>query len=873
VSIDRLPPQSIEAEQSVLGALLIDHDAVIEVADFLRPQDFYRQINGIIYQAILELYERREPADIVTVSEALQRMDALEQVGGSSYLTSLMNLTPTAVNAVHYGRIVERKAVLRNLIGAAGKIASIGFEDSEDVADSIDRAEHELFGVSERRVRSGFSPLKDLLHQTFDRLDYLHQHKGEISGIRTGFPALDAMTNGFQKSDLILIAARPSVGKTSLGLNIAEQVAVREHKTVGVFSLEMSKEQLVLRLLASVANIDSQRLHSGFMEELDFNRLMPAMNSLSQAAMFIDDTPNISTMELRTKARRLQAESGLDLIVIDYLQLMQPSSVSRDANRVQEVSEVSRGLKALARELNVPVIALSQLSRQTEMRTEREPRLSDLRECVAGDTLVCLADGRRVPIRQLVGTQPEVLSVSADGKLMEARSDLVWKVGRRPIFNVRLASGREIKTTGAHRLLSGSGWKRVEEFKPGDRIALARRLPDPAQPEEWSDARVALLGHLIGDGSFLVNAPLHYTTSSEENSQLVSQAAQAEFGTTVKRYAGRRTWHQITLTGNGNRWHPAGLNAWLRELGIFGQYSEDKRIPESAFRLSTRQIAILLRHLWATDGCISPKKQTRRPNNVHYSTNSLALAYDVAALLLRVGIVARIAQAPKAGYRTGYMVKVSGAPDQLRFLDVVGAFGPKEAPAARLREILVNTLANTNVDTLPIEIFAHVRERMRELGITQRKMASMRGTAYGGDAHWGFAPSRTTVLDYADHLDDDSLRSQATNDLFWDRVTGVAPYGEEDVYDLTVPGPASWVADGIVSHNSGALEQDSDLVIFLWREKERASEDDQSEGEVINMRLAKHRNGPTGETKLYFKKRQTRFVQAVEDDLVAGANR
>lgn len=380
VSIDRLPPQSIEAEQSVLGALLIDRDAVIEVAEFLRPDDFYRAAHKDIFVAVLDLYERREPVDVVTVSEVLERTGLLEQAGGSAYLASLMNLTPTAVNAVHYGRIVERKAVLRNLIGAAGRIAGIGYEESPDISEAIDRAEQELFSVSQKRVAAGFSPLRQLLYAAYDRLDYLHAHKGEVSGVRTGFRDLDTLTTGLQRSDLVILAARPSIGKTSLALNIAEHAAVTEGKTVGLFSLEMSKEQLVLRLLSSVAKIDSQRLRTGFLEEMDFTRLAPAMNALAEAPVFIDDTPNISTMELRTKARRLQAESGLDLLIVDYLQLMQATFVSRDANRVQEVSEISRGLKGLARELQVPVLALSQLSRQAEMRESKEPRLSDLRE-------------------------------------------------------------------------------------------------------------------------------------------------------------------------------------------------------------------------------------------------------------------------------------------------------------------------------------------------------------------------------------------------------------------------------------------------------------------------------------------------------------
>ena len=378
--IDRLPPQNLDSEQAVLGSILIDRDAIVEVADFLHPEDFYRQAHGRIFEAMLGLFEHREPIDVVTVAEALERDGQLETVGGASYLSTLGNDTPTAVHVTQYGRIVERKAVLRRLISAAGKIAAIGYEDGPDIQESIDRSEAELFAVSQRRSGESFSALRTLLHDAYDRLDYLHAHRGEIVGIPSGFHDLDTLTTGFQASDLIIVAARPSVGKTSLALNIAEHAAVREGKTVGVFSLEMSKEQLIQRLLSSVANIDSQRMRSGFLEEMDFARIAPAMQSLSDAPMFIDDTPSISTMELRTKARRLQAERGLDLLIVDYLQLMQATSNSRDSNRVQEVSEISRGLKSLARELKVPVIALSQLSRQPEMRESREPRLSDLRE-------------------------------------------------------------------------------------------------------------------------------------------------------------------------------------------------------------------------------------------------------------------------------------------------------------------------------------------------------------------------------------------------------------------------------------------------------------------------------------------------------------
>jgi replicative DNA helicase len=377
----QLPPQSSEAEESVLGAILIDGDAITEVSETLKASDFYKPANSKVYAAVLSLYELRQPIDILTVSEELERRGQIEEIGGRAALADLCDRTPTAVHAKQYAKIVERKAVLRGLISAAGRIASIGSEDPADAIEAIDRAESELFAISERRTASGFTSIETLLGQAYERLDHLHQNRGQLMGLRTGFTDIDSKTQGLQASDFIVLAARPSVGKTSLALNIAEYAGVREGKSVGVFSLEMSKEQLVLRLLSSVTKIDSFKLRSGFLAEMDFPKIASAMETLSRAKIFIDDTASISVMELRTKARRLKMEHGLDLLIVDYLQLMQPGSSGRESNRVQEVSEISRGLKALARELGIPVLALSQLSRQTEMRGDsKEPRLSDLRE-------------------------------------------------------------------------------------------------------------------------------------------------------------------------------------------------------------------------------------------------------------------------------------------------------------------------------------------------------------------------------------------------------------------------------------------------------------------------------------------------------------
>ena len=377
---NQLPPQSSDAEESILGALLIDGEVMLEIADSLKPGDFYKPANAKVYSAIQRLYEQSQPIDILTVSEELERRGQIEEIGGRAALADLCDRTPTAVHAKQYAKIVERKSMLRGLIGAAGRIASIGYEDPSDISEAIDRAESELFAVSERRAANGFTQIGTLVGAAYDQLDRMHQNRGQLMGLRTGYTAIDTITQGLQNSDFIVLAARPSVGKTSLALNIAENVSLREGKSVGVFSLEMSKEQLVLRLLSSVTKINSFNLRSGQVSGLDFSKIAEALGTLSSAKMFIDDTVNISVMELRTKARRLKMEQGLDLLIVDYLQLMQPGQQSRDGNRVQEVSDISRGLKALARELGIPIIALSQLSRQTEAREKGEPRLSDLRE-------------------------------------------------------------------------------------------------------------------------------------------------------------------------------------------------------------------------------------------------------------------------------------------------------------------------------------------------------------------------------------------------------------------------------------------------------------------------------------------------------------
>ncbi len=376
--LEKIPPQNLDAEQSVLGAMIIDKEAVVKAVELLKPDDFYRDANGHIYEAIVNLFDRGEAVDLITLTEELRQSGLLEQVGGVAYVAGLANSVPTSANIEYYARIVEEKSLLRRLINVSTRMARMGFEADEEVETLLDRAEQMVFELTQRKSLSGFTPLKTVLMDTFERIEFLFQNKGNITGVPSGFTALDKMTSGFQPSDLVIVAARPSMGKTAFCLNIAQHASLKKSLPVAVFSLEMSKEQLVTRMLCVEAMVDQQRLRTGELNDDEWQKLTRAAGPMAQAPLFIDDTPGISVMEMRAKCRRLKSEHGLSLIVIDYLQLM--SGNRKTENRQQEISEISRSLKALAREMQAPVIALSQLSRAVEQRQDKKPMMSDLRE-------------------------------------------------------------------------------------------------------------------------------------------------------------------------------------------------------------------------------------------------------------------------------------------------------------------------------------------------------------------------------------------------------------------------------------------------------------------------------------------------------------
>jgi replicative DNA helicase len=823
----RVPPHSIEAEQSVLGGLLLDNHAFDKIADFLREEDFYRYDHRLIYQHIQRLIERSHPADVITVFESLSGAGKADEVGGLPYLNDLAQSTPSAANIRRYAEIVRDRSVLRRLVSVTDEIAESAFNtQGKETSTLLDEAESKVFAIAEEGARGsqGFVEIQPLLTQVVERIDELYHrdNPNDITGVPTGFADLDTKTSGLQPGDLIIVAGRPSMGKTSFALNIGEFVAIEHGLPVAVFSMEMGGSQLAMRMLGSVGRLDQHKVRTGRLADDDWPRLTHAIQKMQDAQLYIDETPALNSLELRARARRLSRQCGkLGLIIIDYLQLM--SSSRAGENRATEISEISRSLKALAKELNVPVIALSQLNRSLEQRPNKRPVMSDLRECVTGDTLVNLTDGRRVPIRELVGSEPRVWAVTPAGGIVAAHSDRVWRVGVRPVFRVSMASGRSIRATGEHRLLADGGWARVKDLKQGMRIGLAREIPDAEDPEKWSEAGLTVLGHLMAAGHYQNHQPIRYCTANAANCATLEQAVR-EFGSTCKTQPASGERHQVLVTGNGTRWHPAGVKQWLRDIGILGQRPHEKELPKDLFRLANRQLGRLLAHLWAAGGTVSERATPGGGSHrISFSCYSLPLARDVAALLMRLGILARLTTVIDAHGRPIQMVDIAGAEAQRLFFEKV--LGVSSAGVS-LGEPAPGAAGSAGS------------------GETRRSQASR-----GPQSASARAPDLELVAVPA--------IEPGSRPVIWDPVVRIEPAGEEEVYDLTVPGIESWLADGIVSHNSGAIEQDADVILFIYRD-EVYNPDSQDKG-TAEIIIGKQRNGPIGTLRLTFIGAYTKF--------------
>src|SRR3954468_852728 len=520
---DRQPPQDLTAEQSVLGGMLLSKDAIADVVEIIRPDDFYRPAHQTVYDCILDLYGRGEPADAVTVSAELQRRGELIRLGGAPYLHTLIATVPTAANAAYYAEIVAEKAILRRLVQAGTHIVQLGYHGAEgaDVADVVDRAQAALYEVTERSTSEDYVPLEELLQPTMDEIDAIASRGGVSLGVPTGFADLDACTNGLHPGQMIVVAARPGLGKSTLGLDFARSCSVKHGMTSAVFSLEMSKSEIVMRLLSAEARIRLADMRAGRMSDDDWTRMARRMSEISEAPIFIDDSPNLTLMEIRAKARRLKQRNDLKLVILDYLQLM--TSGRKVESRQQEVSEFSRQIKLLAKELEVPVVAISQLNRGPEQRTDKRPMISDLREsgCVTAGTRLLRADtGAEVTIGELLSSGERgvrLWSVDERMRMVAREVTSVFPSGVKEVFRVRLASGREVEATANHPFLTVDGWCALGDLKVGDRAATPRRVPAPPEPVPMPEERVVLLAHLIGDGSFVKRQPLRYASTDGAN--------------------------------------------------------------------------------------------------------------------------------------------------------------------------------------------------------------------------------------------------------------------------------------------------------------------------------------------------------------------
>ncbi len=493
----RVPPHDLDAEESLLGAMLLSRDAIAAALECCSSEDFYKPAHGHIFGAVTALYARGEPADPVTVADELRRSGLLEAVGDPSILISLQVDTPSTANASHYAKIVEEHALLRGLVSVAGEIAELGYSVPENVSEVIDRAETMVFEVAQRRVVDSMSSLRDLLAQSLDHLENLYERGDTITGVPTGYTDLDERLAGLQKANLVVIGARPSMGKTAMALGVVAHAAVHARVPVLLFSLEMSHLELTQRLLCSEARVDATRMRNGRLLEADWPKISDAIGRLGDAPIYIDDNPNVTVMDIRAKARRLKAREGLGLVVVDYLQLMTGHLRSRAENRQVEVSEISRGLKVLARELDIPVIALSQLSRNLEMRQDKRPVLSDLREsgCLTADTRILRADtGGEVTMGELLATgerDTPVWALDTHLQLVPSTMTRVFPSGVKRTFELRLASGRRIQASANRPFRARGGCRSVAELSVGDRIASVSF--ESAGDRSWSESGSAHL--------------------------------------------------------------------------------------------------------------------------------------------------------------------------------------------------------------------------------------------------------------------------------------------------------------------------------------------------------------------------------------------
>ena len=667
----------LEAEYSVLGSMIVQPSFIFRGIELLQPDDFFRDQHKILFRFIRDLVaEGYTEAQLNEISfrDELIKKNLLEKIGGEEHLSYVVEFALDSYEKFESAcKVIKDKALLRKILDVARHINE-KVEETPDPDVLIDDIEKRVFSLSEERSTNTLIPIGEVIPDIVKRIEELASRREMVTGLPSGYVELDRMTSGFHDSDLVILAARPSMGKTAFSLSIAYNVAVREGKTVAFFSLEMSKEQIVTRLISQDSGVPLHKIRSGFLFPQEIEKILESSDRIREAPIYIDDTPGISILEMRAKARRLQSERGLDLIIVDYLQLMR--GIKRTESRQQEVSEISRSLKALAKELNVPVIALSQLSRQVEHRSDKRPQLSDLREsgCLTGDTLIIDADtGKRIPIKELLGKTFNTLALDTDLKIRRFRVTKVFPSGRKKIYLLKTRSGREIKASANHPFLKLSGWVRLDELKVGDWIAVPRQYDLEIREDSLKEEEIILLAHLIGDGCVLPKQPIHYTSADLENINVVKEVAERLYGIKGK-IVKQENWYHLYLPSpyrltHGKK-HPITLLYERLDLKRVRAY--EKELPEKLFECDNEKLKLFVKHLWATDGNISISKGNV---SIYYSSTSKILIHQLQHLLLRLGILSKIAISKKENFRPTYQLHITDRNNQLKFLKEIGCFG------------------------------------------------------------------------------------------------------------------------------------------------------------------------------------------------------
>ena len=842
-------PASLEAELSILGAILLDNTSFVDVSVVVEAQHFYHSSNGLIFSAMMRLMDRGDPVDTLTLFNELSASGDADIVGGLSTLVGLIESVHTTTSIRHHAKIVREKAGLRSLIIATQDVQDVAYSSLLEASECFTQAEQRIFDViGSARIKEATPPVKSLVKSAFVRAEERMTATDGLLGPSSGLNALDAILGGFAPGRLYILAARPGVGKSSCAVPIATLCATERKEPALVVSLEMGADELCERELCRLAQVSMERWkHPEVLHQEEWDRIIKAGRILSDCKLLhIDDAAPLSLLDVRAKAKRVRAEHDgkLGVIIIDYLQLMTLTSGSRPrgVSREEEISGISRGLKMLAKELKVPVIALCQMNRDVEKRSDRRPKLADLRECLAGESLV---------YDPVTGSRPRIDSLAVkhaagptkQWKIIRAKVADSWSTGVKPVLKLRTKSGREERITANQPLLTVDGWVRADAVRPGTPVAVPRRIPHPSAPANGITVDQArLLGYLISDGSYGKHRSVSYVKGDHALVHEVVRIATESFGLKPRQKPCQGESLQYDLTTgrmSGAKKNP--LIRWLIGLGIHGQLGPDKRIPDAVFRCDASRTASFLATLFAGDGSIVKRKKGGWV--LKFTSTSRHLLRDVQHLLLRFGILGIIGK-PERNTKSTMDIATLHIFDGEHIRAFSAQIGMPGAKGAALRTAASDLLAmgaNPRLDLMPLSVTAEVEAARVAAGMSFREL---------GYRPQGKRMSRPWLAKVAAKLGNARFADLAQSDVLWDPVVELSPDGECETFDMRVPQTAAFVANDICNHNSGSLEQDADCVIFIDRPE--LYDDSPEHIGIAEFEVAKHRGGKIGRAKARF---------------------